>query len=98
MPTSPTTTTPAVRTTPADLHHYQLTTIGGLADFHFYPVIIHGNVATIYPHNSVLRYGHDYIVQIDPGVFTPASGAFAGFTTDDAWRFTIKDRLLRPPI
>ena len=49
VPTSPTTTTPAVRTTPADLHDYQLTTIGGLADFHFYPVIIHGNVATITP-------------------------------------------------
>jgi pectinesterase len=89
-PTSPTTTTPAVRTTPADLHHYQLTTIGGLADFHFYPVIIHGNVATIYPHNNVLRYGHEYIAQIDAGVFTLASGVFAGFTTDDAWRFTIK--------
>jgi hypothetical protein len=84
-PTSPTTTTPAVRTTPADLHNYQLTTIGGLADFHFYPVIIHGSIATIYPHNNVLRYGHEYIVQIDSGVFD-----FAGFTTDDAWRFSTK--------
>ena len=89
-PASPTTTTPAVRTTPADLHNYQLTTIGGLSDFHFYPVIIHGNVATIYPHNNVLRYGREYIVQIDSGVFTMASGAFEGFTTDDAWRFTTK--------
>ena len=89
-PASPTTTTPAVRTTPADLHNYQLTTIGGLADFHFYPVIIHGNVATIYPHNNVLRYGHEYIVQIDAGVFTLATGDFAGFTTDHAWRFTTK--------
>lgn len=71
IPTSPTTTTPAVRTTPADLHNYQLTTIGGLADFHFYPVIIHGNVATIYPHNHVLRYKHQYIVQVDSGVSTP---------------------------
>ncbi len=90
IPTSPTTTTPAVRTTPADLHNYQLTTIGGLADFHFYPVIIHGNVATIYPHNHVLRYSHQYIVQIDSGVFTLATGAFAGFTTDHAWCFTTK--------
>lgn len=88
--TSPTTTTPAVRTTPADLHNYQLTTIGGLADFHFYPVIVHGDVATIYPHNNVLRYGHEYIVQIDSGVFTLASGDFAGFTTDQAWRFSTK--------
>ncbi len=66
-PTSPTTTTPAVRTAPADLHNYQLTTIGGLPDFHFYPVIIHENVATIYPHNNVLKYGHEYIVQIRRG-------------------------------
>lgn len=87
IPTSPTTTTPAVRTTPGDLHNYQLTTIGGLADFHFYPVIIHGNVATIYPHNNVLRYNHKYIVRIDSGVFTLATGIFAGFPTDHAWRF-----------
>ena len=96
VPTSPTTTTPAVRTTPADLHNYQLTTIGGLADFHFYPVIIHGNVATIYPHNNVLRYGHKYIVQIDSGVFTFATGVFGGFTTDRAWRFTTKPAPPRP--
>ncbi len=96
VPTSPTTTTPAVRTAPADLHNYQLTTIGGLADFHFYPVIIHGNVATIYPHNHVLRYNHKYMVQIDSGVFTTATGVFAGFTVfsgftkDHPWRFTTK--------
>jgi hypothetical protein len=90
VPTSPTTTTPAVRTTPADLHNYQLTTIGGLADFHFYPVIIHGNVATIYPHNEVLRYNHTYIVQVDSEGFTLATGVFAGLTTDQAWRFTTK--------
>lgn len=90
VPTSPTTTTPAVRTTPADLHNYQLTTVGGLEDFHFYPVILHGNIATIYPHNNVLHYRHKYIVQIDSGVLTPASGPFAGFTTDTSWTFTTK--------
>ena len=87
---SPTTTTPAVRTTPADLHNYQLTTIGGLPDFHFYPIIVHGNVATIYPHNGVLHYRRKYIVQMDPGVLTLASGTFAGFTTDRAWTFATK--------
>jgi pectinesterase len=90
QPPTPTTTTPAVKTTPADLHQYQLTTIGGLADFHFYPILLHGNTATIYPHNNVLRYHHRYIVQIDPGVLTPANGAFAGFTTDRDWSFTTK--------
>ena len=87
---SPTTTTPAVRTTPADLHNYQLTTIGGLSDFHFYPVIIHGNVATIYPHNNVLRYGHEYIVQIDSGVFTSGLRSLRGLRHRRRWRFTTK--------
>jgi hypothetical protein len=90
IPTSPTTTTPAVRVTPADLHDYQLATIGGLDNFHFYPVIVHGNVATIYPHHHVLRYGHWYIVQVDAGVLHPAEGGFAGFTTDKAWTFRTK--------
>jgi hypothetical protein len=90
VPTSPTTTTPAVRMTPADLHNYQLTTIGGLPECHFYPVIIHDNVATIYPHNNVLKYGHKYIVQIDPAVLTVAGGGFRGFTNDRGWRFTTK--------
>jgi pectinesterase len=88
IPTSPTTTTPAVRTTPADLDNYQRTMIGGLADFHFYPVIVHGNVATIYLHNRVLQCHHRYFVRIDPGVLT--GGGFAGITTDRAWTFTTK--------
>ncbi len=90
VPTSPTTTTPAVRFTPADLHNYQLTTIGGLPDFHFYPVIVHGNTATIALHNNVLRYGRRYIVQMDAGVLTFAEGAFAGFAADDAWTFSTR--------
>lgn len=90
IPTSPMTTTPAVRLTPSDLHNYQLTTIGGLPDFHFYPVIIHGDVATIYLHNNVLKYGHMYYVHIDPGVLTVANGDFAGFTKDHDWTFTTK--------
>ena len=89
-PTTPTTTTPAVRTTPADLHKYQLTTIGGLPDFHFYPVIVHGNIATIYLHNKVLRYKHRYAVQIDPGALTSTSGELKGLTAKDAWTFTTK--------
>ena len=89
-PASPTTTTPAVRTSPVDLHNYQLTTIGGLADFHFHPVIIHGAVATIYPHNNVLRYGREYTVQIDPGVFPGVTKTKPGVSPPS--------RLLHPPI
>ena len=95
IPTSPTTTTPAVRMTPVDLHNYQLDTIGGLENFHFYPAIVHGNEATIYPHHHVLRYGHMYIVQIDAGVLHLAEGGFAGFTTDKAWTFRTKK--MAPP-
>lgn len=49
---------------------YQLTIIGGFSDgFHFYPVIVHGRRATIYLHNNMLEYGHEYYVKIDKGVF-----------------------------
>jgi pectinesterase len=89
-PLSPTTTTPAVRTIPADLYNYQLATIGGLEDFHFYPVIVHDNVATIYPHSHVLKYGHKYIVQIDAGVLSIGPTAFLGMSTDRSWTFTTK--------
>ena len=88
-PPTPTTTTPAVKVVPEDLHNYQLNTIGGLADFHFYPVIVHGNVATIYPHSGVLKYGHRYAVEMDAGVLTPASDEFAGFGKN-GWTFSTK--------
>lgn len=89
-PATPTTTTPAVRTVPSDLHNYQLNTIGGLPDFHFFPIILHGSVATIYLHNNVLQYHHTYQVEIDPGVLTVASGAFQGFNAKHRWTFTTK--------
>jgi len=53
-------------------------------------VIVHGNVATIYPHNHMLQYGHKYSVQIDAGVLTTAPAGFSGFTTDRGWTFTTK--------
>ena len=70
----------------------QLTIIGGFSDgFHFYPVIIHGNVATIYPHNNLLDYRHAYAVEIDPGVLTLGDGSFAGAGGPGAWSFRTKD-------
>ena len=70
---------------------YQLTIIGGFTDaFHFYPVIIHGNVATIYPHNNLLAYGRTYYVQIDPGVLTVADGSFTGVSGKRGWTFSTK--------
>jgi len=69
---------------------YQLTIIGGFTDaFHFYPVIIHDSVATIYPHNNLLDYDKTYYVQIDPGVLTLDDGSFTGIA-GKAWTFTTK--------
>ncbi len=70
---------------------YQLTIIGGFTDaFHFYPVIIHGNVATIYPHNNLLEYDRTYYVQIAPGVLTVNDGTFSGITGKTGWTFTTR--------
>jgi pectinesterase len=70
---------------------YQLTMIGGFSDgFHFYPVIVHGNVATISPHHNLLRYDQTYYVQIDRGVLNMADGRFAGIRGRSGWRFTTK--------
>jgi pectin methylesterase-like acyl-CoA thioesterase len=76
----------AVPTSP----NFQLTIIGGFTDaFHFYPVIIHENVATIYPHNNLLEYSKTYYVQIDDGVLTVADGSFTGISGRN-WTFTTK--------
>jgi pectin methylesterase-like acyl-CoA thioesterase len=70
---------------------YQLTIIGGFSDgFHFYPVIVHDRVATIYPHHNLLRYDRTYYVQIDPGVLTLADGSFQGIGGTSGWTFTTK--------
>ena len=75
---------------------YQLTIIGGFTDaFHFYPVLVHDNVATIYPHNNLLQYNKTYYVQIDPGVVASADGRFDGIRGNTGWTFTTKKT--RPP-
>ena len=52
---------------------YQVNTIGGV-DFHFFPIIVRENIATIYLHNNKLSYGRKYRVQIDAGVLKDARG------------------------
>jgi pectinesterase len=71
---------------PNDKTPYQVNIIGGM-DFHFFPIIVHDNVAMIYPHNNVLQYGHTYTVTIDGAVLKPASGAFDGVKN---WAFSTK--------
>ncbi|HVU34925.1 MAG TPA: pectinesterase family protein [Opitutaceae bacterium] len=56
-------------------------TIGGEPNYRYYPVIISGNEATIYPHNGALEYGHTYYVTADAGVFQDG-GPNAGVTID----------------
>jgi len=85
VPGTPSSSLPA---TPATA---QLTIIGGFSDaFHFYPIIIHGNTATIYPHNNLLSYNKTYYVQIDPGVLTLADGSFTGISGNSGWTFATK--------
>jgi len=68
---------------------YQVNTVGGV-DFHFFPIIVRGNKATIYPHNNKLKYGRKYRVQMDKGVLKTTAGDFAGFSNDAGWTFTTK--------
>ncbi|MEN6385522.1 MAG: pectinesterase family protein [Phycisphaerales bacterium] len=70
--------------------NYQLTIIGGFSDgFHFYPVIIRGRTATIYPHNNLLEYGKTYYVQIDAEVFRIGEKRFHGISERN-WTFSTK--------
>ncbi len=63
----------------------------GAANYYVYQVIATGNMATIYPHTGVLAYNQTYYVTITPGTFTnKTSGAFAGISDPNTWRFTTK--------
>ncbi|HYW74872.1 MAG TPA: pectinesterase family protein [Pyrinomonadaceae bacterium] len=86
--------TPSAGAVPTQ-HTYQLTIIGGFTDgFHFYPIIVSGNTATIQLHHNLLEYGKSYYVLIDPEVLTMPDGSFKGITDEHAWRFSTK---AKPP-
>ena len=73
-----------------DTGRYQLTIIGRFTDgFHFYPIIVKGNTAEIYPHHNLLEYGKTYTVEIDDGVITTQSGNFPGIGKRQ-WTFSTK--------
>ncbi|HEX8070063.1 MAG TPA: pectinesterase family protein [Pyrinomonadaceae bacterium] len=66
------------------------TRVNGTVTFNYYPVIVSGNVANIYPHQK-LAYGQNYYVTMEPGVVTDATGApFAGISDPFTWRFSTK--------
>lgn len=76
---------------PAGPEHpeFQSTLIGG-AWFHFFPIIVHGDTATIYPHHGVLKYGHRYIIDVDASVLTTSAAKFQGISGDKTWTFSTK--------
>jgi autotransporter-associated beta strand protein len=58
----------------------------------YFPVIITGNTAAIYPHSGVLTSNQTYYVTMGSGIVADSStGAyFAGISDTNAWRFTTK--------
>jgi hypothetical protein len=66
-------------------------TIGGLANFNYHPIIIHGNEADIYPRNGALANVTTYYVTIDPQVFTVGQTPFPGFSKPREWQFLTPD-------
>ncbi len=74
-------------------HVYQQNYIGGQTEadaYHFYPVLINENTATIHLHNNHLEYNKTYYVEIDPEVFPVSDGGFAGISGRTDWTFTTK--------
>jgi autotransporter-associated beta strand protein len=58
----------------------------------YFPVIITGATAAIYPHGGVMTSNQTYYVLIDPGVVADSSSGayFAGISDTNAWQFTTK--------
>jgi hypothetical protein len=75
---------------------YQLTIIGGFTDgFHFYPITVDGNTATIHPHHDLLEYAKTYYVQIDSAVLSLPNQEFSGIS-GKGWRFATKPKSKAP--
>ncbi len=64
--------TPAEAVADAAKNRYQSTRIAG-RDWHFRPIIVRDNLATITPHHGVLSYGRRYRVTVDAGVLQPTA-------------------------
>ena len=87
--------TPSAGAVPTS-NQYQLTIIGGFTDgFHFYPITVDGNTATIHLHHDLLEYGKGYLVEIDPTVLVVDNDEFKGIAKT-SWRFTTKPKAKAP--
>ncbi len=68
-------------------HIYQRNYIGGSNEadaYHFYPVLVEGNRAKIFPHHHKLQYNRSYYVTIDESVFSSAC-EFISFYGPHLW-------------
>ena len=87
--------TPSAGAVPTS-NEYQLTIIGGFTDgFHFYPITVNGNTATIHPHHDLLEYGKTYYIEIDKEVLSVPNDDFQGIA-GKLWRFSTKPKLKAP--
>ncbi len=59
--------------------------------FNYYPVMISGSTAAIYPHPGVLSSNQTYYVTLEAGVVADNAGAyFGGISATNTWQFTTK--------
>jgi pectin methylesterase-like acyl-CoA thioesterase len=64
--------------------------IGALTNYHYYPVIVAGDTAEIFPAPGALTYGKTYYVTIDPGFFRDGEKDITPALAPTSWRFTTK--------
>ncbi len=71
---------------------FQLRTVGtNPTQLNYYPILVSGNVANIYPHAGVLAYGQTYYVTVEQGALRDTTSAsFTGISDSSAWRFSTK--------
>jgi pectin methylesterase-like acyl-CoA thioesterase len=63
---------------------------GNGTPYRYFPIIVTGSTATIYPKQQ-LALNQTYYITIDPGVILdPLNLPFAGFSDQNTWRFTTK--------
>ena len=71
---------------------FQLRAVGTNAtQLNYFPIIVTGTSANIYPHAGVLAYGQTYYVTVEQGALRDSTSAsFTGITDPTTWRFTTK--------
>jgi pectin methylesterase-like acyl-CoA thioesterase len=63
--------------------------IGGFPNFNYYPVLIVGNDAFIWP-SKPLAYDKTYAVTIETGAFRDGATPYSGTGTSNSWRFSTR--------